>query len=387
MRKILGGLFISLLFVSTLVPQKVFAQTAISGNVVILQQDQIINGDYFVGGQTVAIHGTVTGDLYVGGGNVVIDGIVNGDILAAGGTILLRGSSHNLRVAGGTVTVDSVVDGNVTAFGGNVTIANGAKITGSVVAGGGQVLMLAPTGKGATIAAGQVTVANTVNGNLLSAGTIALSPDAKVNGSFTYWSQQPATIENGAVISGKVTHNIPHHQSATKQSVPAAAGFLGISFGFMLIGLISSFVLGFLCIQFAPVFTQQITTTIQKQPWVSLGIGFIAAIAIPFIGMIIFITIVGIPLSILLMVLYGIYIYVSKVFVSLVIGMWIFTKSNVQKTHMVWALLVGIIIFEILGWIPLIGWLAGFVSWLMGMGALLITKRNVYSTLRSKKLI
>lgn len=386
MHKIIGWSFVFLLCVGIIFPQQTFAQTAQSGNVVMLAKDQTVNGDYFAGGQTIDIHGTVNGDLYVAGGNVEVDGTINGDILAAGGTVLLQGSAHNIRTAGGNVTIDSTVDGNVTAVGGNVTIADGAKIAGSLVSAGGQINVLPAIGKGAAIAGGQITISNTINGDLLGAGNFNLTPQAKVNGAFTYLNARQATIENGAVISGKVTHNYPPKQPQQQKSQASAAGLVGAALGFSLISLVSAFVLGLFILMLVPLFMQQTAETLVERPWLSLGIGLVAAIATPIVAFILFITVLGIPLGILMIVLYGIYAYISKIFVSFAIGLWIFMRSNPRRPHLVWSLLVGLIIYEILGLIPFIGWLIMLIFWLMGMGALLVTKREVFLFGRSKKV-
>jgi cytoskeletal protein CcmA (bactofilin family) len=387
MNKIFGVLLI--LFVGVFVFSiHAFAQTAQGGNVVILEKDQTITGDYFVGGQTVGIHGTVNGDVYVGGGNVQIDGVVNGDILAAGGTILLQGSARNIRVAGGNITVDTTTEGNVTVVGGNITIARGATIGGSLVMAGGQISVLGPVTKGATLAGGQITVGNSIGSNLLAAGNITLTPEAKVNGPFTYWSNQKATIENGATVSGSITQRIPpQNKQERKSSQQTAAEAASAAAFFSLMSLVTAFILGLLFVKLLPIFMKQSAATILQRPWFSLGIGLITAVATPIVIFLLFVTILGIPLAILLGVAYGIYVYLSKIFVSFAIGMWVFEKNNARRSHPVWAVLVGLIIYEILGLIPFIGWLAKLIFWLMGMGALLITKREAYLTLRSKKLL
>ncbi|MDE2026376.1 MAG: polymer-forming cytoskeletal protein [Patescibacteria group bacterium] len=385
MNKFFANVFIFLLLAFSLVfPQHIFAQTTGSGNVVTLRKNQTINGDYFSGGQTVVIHGTVNGDVYAIGGNVQIDGTINGDILAFGATVLLQGNAHNIRVAGGNVTVDSTVDGNVTALGGNVTIADSAKIVGSLVSAGGQINVFASTGKGATLAGGQTTISSSINGNLLAAGNITLTPQAKVNGTFTYWSNHEASIENGASITGKVTHNFPPKYQKPRPSMPRV---VGAAFGFSLMSLVSAFILGFLLLKMVPLFTMQTITTMQQQPWMSFGIGLIGAIVTPIIAFMLFLTIFGIPLAVLLMIAYGVFVYISKIFVALAIGIWILNKSQIKKEHLVWALFVGLVIYEILQIIPIIGWIVTCIFWLMGFGALLITKRNAYITLRSKKLL
>ncbi len=361
------------------------AQTAQSGHIVTIEKEKTVNGDLFTVGQTVAIHGTVNGDLYVGGGSIFVDGTVNGDILAVGGNMLIQGTVHNVRVAGGNVTIDGTIGGNVTAVGGNISIAQGVKIPESLVAAGGQISMLGSTGKGATLASGQTTIGNTIGGDMLAAGNVTLTPGARVNGNLTYWSGQKATIENGAVVTGQIVQHIP-----AKHSQPHAASAGTIFAGtllFGLISLISSLIIGILFIQLLPVFSQDTIATIRSHPWLSLGVGVLVAIVVPVALFFIFLTIVGIPIALLLLVVYGVFAYISKIFVALFLGVWVLERTNTSKPYLIWALLLGLIIYEILGIIPLIGWFVGIIFWFIGLGGLLITYKNVYLSLRSKKLI
>src|SRR3990170_1896724 len=89
--------FFAILIFLLLVPVSVFAQEAPSnmrsGENVSLGADEVINSDFFAGGNRVEISGTVNGDVYASGGQIIIDGVVNGDLLVAGGTINISGEA------------------------------------------------------------------------------------------------------------------------------------------------------------------------------------------------------------------------------------------------------------------------------------------------------
>jgi hypothetical protein len=90
------------------------AQNVRSGEVVTLDRGEIIEDNYFAGGERVEVLGEVKGDVYAVGGTVIVDGIINGDLLVAGGNIEIRGTiTHDIRAAGGNIKISGNVGGNV----------------------------------------------------------------------------------------------------------------------------------------------------------------------------------------------------------------------------------------------------------------------------------
>lgn len=353
--------------------------------VVTLPKNETVNKDYFAAGNEVVISGTVNGDAYVAGGTVIVDGVINGDLLVAGGQVTVRGKvAHNIRAVGGTVNIASDTGGNVSIAGGNITTEDSAKIAGSLAVAGGNLQFFAPTGKGATIAGGQATLASTVNGEVQAViSNLTLTPNAKVNGNLNYISSQKVRILPGATVSGKITQQVP------PQPKPAAKvfGVIGaVSLGFILVDLIASFIIGALLIRFMPIFTKNSTdTAINRFGW-SLLIGFLAFIIAPIGGVILLATVIGMPLALLLFIIFIILIYIGKIIVSLSIGAKVMFYVN-PKLNLYIVLLIGLVIYAIITNIPTIGGIITALALFTGVGALLIQERDFYVDLRGKKII
>lgn len=387
----LKAFFISLFLVITslFLPVLSFAQTP-RPTPVVLPKSQTVNHDYFSAGNTVVINGTVNGDVYAAGGSVLVDGTVNGDVLAAGGQVTVRGTVvHNIRVAGGQIVLDGTVGGNVSTLGGNVTTTGASKIAGSLAGAGGQYSLLGPIGKEANIAAGQATVENSIGSNLFfSGGQLTLTSPAKVAGNLSYVSSTNAQIEQGASVTGKTYHSYPPQRQEPQREYRGApfAFFAGINLLFSFFEFLFAFIIGILLWALVPNYTRRATGFILKSPWVSLGIGLLAWVLIPFSMLLLAISLLGIPLIPIEVFGLIVFTYIGKIYVSWAIGQWIGERIN-QDFHPVISLLVGLIVFAIISWIPILGWIFSVLAVGIGFGAVLILEKRYYLELRAKKII
>lgn len=370
----------------------VAAQTAIHGSSVVLPKGQIVNETYFAGGESVTISGQINGDAYIAGGTLYVDGVINGDLLFAGGTANINGTvTGDIRGAGGQINVSGTVGGNVTLAGGSVNIAQNAVIEKGLVGAGGQVNITAPLGKGAVVAGGQVTLSNRINGNVLAATeNLVLTPNATISGNLNYYSEKVATIGQGASVAGTIAYHkqdMKRYKPQVKEQVKEVQKQSG-SFGMILTlySAIVSFILGSLFIKIAPRFMEKTTERIDRHMFSTMGIGLLILMFTPFLAVILLATIVGIPLGLIVFALYGISLYVSGIFVALYTGKKIFAWLKMKQGSYI-QLLTGLFILMILTNIPLLGWLIKFIVVILGMGALLITKKTFYSSLKAEDML
>jgi len=74
----------------------------------IVEADEIIDDDLFIGGDTVEINGTVNGDLIAFGSVVKINGTVHGSLVTSAQSVLVNGNVDGSVYAGsGTLTLGS----------------------------------------------------------------------------------------------------------------------------------------------------------------------------------------------------------------------------------------------------------------------------------------
>lgn len=356
-----------------------------SGNSVILSKEETINTDYYAAGGTNILDGTVNGDAYVAGGNVIVNGTVYGDVLAAGGNLSINGKvTGNIRAVGGQVTISGEVDRNVTVAGGTVSIQKPAVISGSLTAASGNMTLTAPVGKGVVLAGGQISINNVIGGDVkASAEQISVMQDAKIEGGLTYWSPNQAHIVPFTIKDKAVYHHTElKNQKVTRPTSTKIASFMaGFSIVWIITSVTMSFLLGIILLHTLPVFLENVTTTIHTKLIPSLGIGFAGMVLLPFAFVVLLITVVGIPFAFLLLFAFILLALFSQIFISLSIG-----KKLLPQRHEM-ALLVGLVIYALVTALPVVGWMFNAVSLFVGVGAIIMVKKNLYFSLRTKKLI
>jgi cytoskeletal protein CcmA (bactofilin family) len=348
---------------------------------------QVVDRDHFAAGPLVEISGTVNGDLYAAGGQVLIDGRVNGDVLVAGGRVMLAGSvAQNVRVAGGHVSLGGTVGRNVTVFGGNVELTPAAVVTGSLVAAGGNIHLAAPVGGGAEIAAGSLILSNRVGGDVEAAvGSLRISSKADIKGRVVYLSQREASVDPGARIEGRLvrrsTPALPRPSPAKAFAVLAGVGLV-----IMAVSFVSTLVLGLLSLRFLPRYHQAAVSTLRERPWISLGVGFVAAVVTPVVTAILFATVLGIPLALILMAAYPIVLYWGRIFTLHRLGDAICHLFRASPRPG-WVFVLGVVVYYLLALIPVIGWVVMLGAVLSGLGAELIARKDVYIAAREQEIL
>ncbi len=100
------------------------------------------------------------------------------------------------------------------------------------------------------------------------------------------------------------------------------------------------------------------------------GIGLVAAVTLPAIVVIACITVIGIPIGIIVAALWMLGLYFAKTVVAQLIGRQLFKARDGATPHFAATLLAGLVIVLIAVNLPWIGWLAGLVLTLVGLGML-----------------
>lgn len=366
MRKIFAVLI--LIITLSFLPFAVLAQNSQNEGNVILAQNQVVDKDYFAAGNSVSLEGTVNGDAYLAGGNIIVNGTINGDLLATGGNIEIRGTvTGDIRTAGGNININGPVGRNVSAAGGNISFSPDADVSGNLALAGGQVTLRGKTG-------GDVNAA---------VGNLSLSPQAAVNGDLTYLSSNRASIPPEATVSGQITQYTPQEPPGPEE---AAKGLAAIFTFYKIASFILAAIIGLLLLRFLPVFFEKTTEIVLKKPWQSLGIGFLTIIVFPFLFILLLITVIGIPVAFVLAFILAILLYLAKIFVAFAIGQLVLRLFN-RNAGKTWVFLLGLLIYYLVGLIPVIDWLISIIAGLIGLGAILISKKNYYEELRSKQII
>lgn len=378
-RKLLAGGISALLIIGA--PLLVLAgdNTYKTRKIVSVPSGETINGDFFAAGEEVEISGTVQGDLYAAGANVVINGTVEGDVLAAGGSVRITGAvDQDVRVAGGQLDITGTIGGNVTAVGGDIAFSEAGSVAGNIVTAGGNIVLASDTGGDITSAGGNISIAGNVGGKVSNhSDALRLSSNAQIRKTLTYWSPQEASIDSNAKVVGGVTFN----QSARK-TMPDKKVLETIA-GIKVIKHLAAFgaflIISLLIMRFFPVFAERTRDTLMTRPWQSLGTGVLFYAAVPFICVILMLTIIGLPLGTIGLLFYIPLLYLGKFASILTMGRLIFKNKSAS-----WAIIAGTVVFYALRLIPFVGGLITLIIGLAGVGAWIAVKKTLYHELKTQ---
>jgi hypothetical protein len=358
-----------LLLTFTLMPVLSSATELRAGEQPTVGQNEKINEDLYIAGGNVTSSGTIVGDLVAGGGNVLIDGSISEDLAVGGGSItILADVGDDIRAGGGSITIAGRVGGDV-VMGSGQTQVTGDGIAGDVIWAGGALNISAPVSGNLKLVGGEVLINSIVSGNVKFKGDkLVLGSNAVINGTLTYSSSEEATIKEGAVVVGEITHtkyNGTKDKSSKKKFI---AGLISLA---ILISLLSKLT-GALV--FGLIFHKYTETLVNKalaRPLPELGRGFIVLIIIPVASIFLMITVIGIPLSLFGLIAYAGFMIFSFIMAPVVLGSlvhkWI-KKTNTY--HVSWKIiLLGVVLYMILGIIPVIGWIVKLALILLVLGS------------------
>ncbi|MCG8449058.1 MAG: polymer-forming cytoskeletal protein, partial [Pirellulales bacterium] len=158
----------------------------------------------FVAGSEVRVEAARLHDLFAVGGEVVIDETAAVDIIAAAGVLRLEDVEvQDLIAAGGQVELDGAVHRDLIAVGGRVHQRPGSVIGGYAVLAGGLLDLRGRIDGNLTAAGGRVRLSGEVLGDAqISAGRLTIAPGARITGTLTYRGRAEPEISRDAVIGG-----------------------------------------------------------------------------------------------------------------------------------------------------------------------------------------
>jgi cytoskeletal protein CcmA (bactofilin family) len=359
-KHILKGLIVSLLAIllMTFTALPALAFDVRSGNIVTVTSGEVIDGDLYVGGNIITIDGTINGDLIVAGRTITVNGPVNGSIIAAGETVNINGEvTHVVRMIGETLNTSGTIGRDLLVAGAKFNIASTSKIGGDLIMGAGTAL-----------------IDGLIQGDINSAvDSLTIASTANIKGKLIYKSENEVNIQSGAQIMGPITHKLPDVKE--KIATGTGIGLWGTVIGFLMI-----LVIGIIIVLLAPRRVEAVSESIRTRPWASLGWGTLLLVAVPIAAGIVCITIIGLPLGAISFALYTITIYLTQLFVGLLIGQLIIgAYKGVVETRgaIIGAMALGLAILRLLMLIPFVGFFFRLATVLFGLGAILISEKKL----------
>lgn len=398
-----------------------------SGDVILIESDEVIDDDLYVAADNFTLDGTVKGDLIVFGNFITINGTVEGDLIAAGNTVLIEGTvQDDARIAGAALQlgVNAVIGGDLVAAGASLETKQGSSVENDAVFAGAQGLLAGSISDDLQLAAGALELRGEIGGDVkaevgeMNQGGpppsmyisntnvpiptvnpgLKIAEGARIGGDFTYTQTKDITIPSGAV-DGKVTRNEPVVDQRVVPTPPTPAEIAANWTFDLLRDIVTLALFGLLLAWLAPVFMKSLMGKLQAQPVPSFGWGIVAYAAFFFaLFLIVVVTIIlgvifgaltlgGVSGTVIWLSLLSIFALIigfvlftgfgSQILVAWLGGRWLLGRFNpALGEHKVWPLLLGVVIVGLLVNLPAVGWLIGFIIMFFGLGALWLWARE-----------
>lgn len=205
---------------------------------------------------------------------------------------------------------------------------------------------------------GTVTIAGSVDGDVTTVSKRAhLLPGSHVRHDVVYGDKRPI-VDSGATVGGKV-----RHEGWSKAS-SSFAWALGL---FVWIAVtVTALVLGILVVALTPRVVESAWAATRSGLGSVIGMGVALLIGLPLVALGIAATVLGLPLSLLLLLALVPFYALGYVTSAWLVGRRVLSGPRDRFVPM----LVGLVILRLLGLVPVLGALVGLAATVVGVGAL-----------------
>ncbi len=340
------------------------AQSFHSGDTVSIKQDTPIDATVYAAGNNVFIDSDVNGDVICAGQNVKVNGTIHGDVICAGQTVTVAGRvDGDLRLAGQTINISARVGTNASLIGQTIALEPAGAINGDVAALGNDVTLGGRVGRDVAVNSARLLIANTVGRNVSAqVNTLDLSSGSRVEGNITYTSNNTLNQASGAEVNGEITKKTP------TSSQPNSGDVTGFVLGLFIYWLLALLIIALALALLFPRALHTVTDRAFPHPWWALMIGFVVAVALPFILLFLAITFVGLPLALIIGVAWFLIFLLSGPFFAYYLGRLILRNS----TKPLLIMLVGAIVLLIAYFIPILNVVTVLAAIWIGSGMILM---------------
>jgi len=334
-------------------------------------EGESIDDTVFLAGKTAIVAGVVDGDLFAAAERVEVTGTVRGNVYSAGETVTIAGEvSGNVHAAGKNVEVDTKVGGASFLAGQNVMVTEGSNLARGGFFAGESVRSKGRVGRDLHFAAETMEVSGSVERSVRGYGSqVAVSSSGSVGGDLHVHvpSEDAVEVDDGATVSGETIIDIEEQEERRAFLHP------GFYFG-VLAKALAMLLMGLVLVTLFPSLLPP-TPESSREVLRDMGLGLVALVATPVVMLIIALTVIGIPVSLVLGTVYAVLIFLSTLVVAYFAAQRLPAPNKRRLVFNTGATLLAILFVVA---IPFVGPGLNFLVHIFGMGALVVHLRNAY---------
>lgn len=362
-RLMMQSVVTSIILFGILVPVVTNAGPVIrSSDVVSLEEDQTISGDFYAAGGSVNISGVVEEDAYIAGGTVTINGEIKGDVVVGAGTVSIHAMvGDDIRIAAGQVVIADHVVGDVVVSGGSLTILSTSVIDGDVIFYGGRLDVEGAVGGSIHTKTDILIIDSSITGDVTATigNQLVLGSHANIEGSIAYTSAEDLARDPGSIVVGEISKFAGNRSNDV---LPITAFQFLPLFTALFAALVSILLFGR---QIERLVVETLTST-----GLHGLIGFGVLVLVPIAAALLIVSLLGALIGVALAFVYILLLLASFVFSGVFFGALI-SKLFTKRYQVTWLyVILGVVSLNIIVQIPFAGPLFVFVIMLIMLGSI-----------------
>jgi cytoskeletal protein CcmA (bactofilin family) len=341
-----------------------------TGELYVLPSSDRAEGPMVVLANSAQLAGTASDDVFVLAGrqaeltgDCLNDAWVFAQTVQAGGVIRDHG-----RFAGFAVTISGVVSGGVAAAGNSVTVSREARLHRHAFLAGENVICEGTVSGPLRIAARRVTLGGEIRGNVdLAAEDIVIMPGTVIRGDLSYLSPNELLPGKTVTIEGALTRRQP-------LAPPEPQGFsLAANVLVPLLLLVSACAAGIPFLVIFPAYAGRCAAHVRDRFFRSAFVGALACCLLPMLGTMSLFSVVGLPLGLSLLGVFGLLAYFAKFVVALAAGAALLRRGVPRaRGASIGVALLGLLLLYIGAALPIMGPAIALAAVFLGTGGLLL---------------
>lgn len=346
-----------------------------------LAEGETLETDTWILAGNIAIAGEAMDDLFLcatpglfegdeHAEDVILTGVFRSDVWALGNTIKLSGPvAGHARLAGKRITVADSVGRSVILLGNTVDLSETSELESGGILVGENLMARGLVHGDLTLKGRKVTISGRFFDNVrIVSPDIAILPKTEILGNLSYQSGEELILDKNVAVSGEVVRELPPERTAQKRALFSRTSILVQ--GWLLCGALLA---GLVFASLFPAFTARSVAKTLDSFWLCALVGMAAFAVFPIVIFFAAMSIVGIPLSFLLTLVFFLLIYLSKIVVAVAIGALLLGREwRTSFAKLFFSLLTGLLLLYAGANAGLAGLAVWCIATFTGMGAMLI---------------